>query len=468
MKHRRLWVSLIILGGLALYIGGYEVYWKNHRAKAEKEAKRLVPFKAEDIQTISLKKGKDGTEIVLRRDDTGWKIVAPKEYEADSVEADSLASRLADFSYTQELKGGRDEDYGLTSPRIIVEVKSKSGGVARFEVGNDAPVGFSLYIKKGAQTVLADQGIYRDLDKPLSEFRRKKLFNFMTPDVISVELVDGTTGKKTVLTKENGAWRLKEPFAFPADRNTVENTLRSLEFAEFTDFAAEGTTPESVGLKPPLYTATVTTKPPAEATKGKKKSESAERVETQEAYFGKEDTGHWYALRKGSSEIGFLAPDRKKDIFRDPADYKRRTIADFSEFDATYLKAVLGKETIEFERKGGLGAEKWFLKGTHQEIAFSDIGYVFDFIVGTRLDKVLNLGGNPKDYGLDQPKASLTVKDETGKVLCDAVIGEKDGKYYANVKGEDIAFEVREEQYKSLESRIRLMKTPGKKEPEKK
>jgi hypothetical protein len=468
MNQKRLWVSLVILGGLALYIGTYEFYWKVRKTRAEKEAKRVVPFPSEDIQSIALKKGNDGTQIVLQRDGENWKIVSPKAYEADRFEADSLADRLAGLSYTEELKGGKDEDYGLTSPRVSVEVKSKSERSARFDVGNDTPVGFSLYLKKGAQTVLADQGIFRDLDKSVKDFRRKKLFSFMSPDAVSLELVDRVSGKTTTLVKENGSWRLKDPTMYPADRNAVENTLRALEFAEFTDFAAEDADPAALGLNPPLLTATVKVKPGDDDKAGDRNKVTTKPEQIQEAHFGKEEADHWYAARKGSTEIGFLAPDRKKDIFRDPSDYKRKTLADFSEFDATYVKAVLGKETAEFERRGGLGAEKWFLKGTPRQVPFEDMGRVFDFLTGSPFEAASEIKPDPKAFGMDSPKIRIVVKDDSGKVVADATIGEKDGKYYANVKGENIVFAVREDQFRSLESRIRLMKTPAKAEEKKK
>ncbi|MHA2620282.1 MAG: DUF4340 domain-containing protein [bacterium JZ-2024 1] len=466
-KPDRLWMSIAILLVLAIYIGGYEIFWKTRKSAAEKEAKRIVPFKSEDIQTIAIKKGKTGEEIWIQRRGDDWKIIKPKEFEAEPTEVGFLVDRLASFSYTEEIKGGKDEDYGLTSPRLTVEVTSRTGSIARFQVGNDTPVGFSMYVKKGSKTLVADQGIYRDLDKPLNEFRRKKLFSFITPDVNSVELMDRAAGTRIVLTRREGAWRITEPIDYPADRNTVENTLRSIEFAEFADFVAEGTSLESLGLQPPMFTTIVKIRSPDETSKkdhNNEKKDTKPVEEIQEAYFGKEDPGRWYAVRKNSEEIGYISPDRKKDIFKKVDDFKRKTLADFSEFDVTYIKAVFGKETSEFERSGKVGAEKWFVKGTRREVAFSDIGYIFDFVTGTRFDTAVEIKENAEKFGLDHPKARLLLKDESGKTLGEIIVGEKEGKYFASLMGENIAFEIREDQFKSLESKIRLMKTPAGKE----
>jgi hypothetical protein len=237
MKSKGLLTASILL----LLLSGF-VWWSNKKTAtpdkkpAEGTTTKLLNVTEEQIQALEIKK-RSGESIRLLRSDSMWQIAAPKALRADPDAVSSILSALASLSSdrTVEEKVASLEQYGLAQPAIELSITDKTGKTAKLLFGDDTPAGTAAYAAIGGDPRVYALSSYKksSFDKPLDDFRNKKLFDFGFAPPDKIEIQDG--GKRYLLTRADNDWSSNGAKMDASSVSTLVDKIRSLSASKFVE-----------------------------------------------------------------------------------------------------------------------------------------------------------------------------------------------------------------------------------------
>lgn len=251
------WRNTLILLVVAALLGA-GIWLSNRREtqeqEAEEQAKRLFgELEAGEVEWVALTT-EDGREARLVRRDGAWRVAEPVDFPADPTAADGIAGALATLSSEAVIEEPQaPEVYGLGEDARVVRF-SAEGEEHELRIGKQTPVGANRYAAtggEGGQVYTVASFKTSAFDKPLDDLRERRPLRFEREDVARIEAE--WTGGRAVVEKQDGAWKLVEPFAAEADANTIETLLSDLAFLRAAGFVDEPPPPGEVGLDRPEY-----------------------------------------------------------------------------------------------------------------------------------------------------------------------------------------------------------------------
>jgi hypothetical protein len=248
-------VLAVVLIGLGTFFYVYEVRQGPAREKAaEVKDRAWKELEAKDVEEIAVTR--KGETVRLKKAGDTWTLVAPVESKAERQPADDLASSLATLRVEREIEANpaKPADFGLAPPAAEIQFKAK-GQPHTVRLGAKTPTGIWAYAQLDDKpaVVLVPDGILRDAEKPVADFRDRTVLAFERKDVKGVE-VKAPSGQ-TLAAQVKGAdeWQLTGPPAVPADREQLTGLLDKLKAAKIKDFvAAPPKGPDPFGLERPL------------------------------------------------------------------------------------------------------------------------------------------------------------------------------------------------------------------------
>lgn len=258
MHPRRLLSFVVIL--LVLTAGYFIVTWQQERRdRQEREARRLMPVKEEEIISIAMRK-KD-QEIRLVRQDKVWRLEKPLKARADQETVRSQVNLLATLERDRDLGELSDpKAYGLEQPSLVVEVTAK-GQTHRLKVGQATPGQLGYYVQRDDEPRLFTLGAATKdtLDRPLEAYRDKTLFDLAPEKVSKVRL---STGPSTLELEKTpaGLWRVAGREEFKVRKDRLESFLRFLTLSRVKEFVSDPPKEPQLGFAP-LPTAEVSVYP---------------------------------------------------------------------------------------------------------------------------------------------------------------------------------------------------------------
>jgi Domain of unknown function (DUF4340) len=250
---------------------------------------------------------------------------------------------------------------------------------------------------------------------------REKVFT-LTPGTIDEVEITNAAKEVTRVARQDTTWAITAPVASEADTVEISTVVSSIEALEQTRVVSEA--PESAaafGLDPARVT--VAFKVAGEGTM--RRLQIGTKTPT---------GGDLYARVEGSPKV-FLIGGYLEDTFnKSPFQLREKSVLKFSRDEADTLAVSTGATRLAFAKTG----TEWRL--TAPMSAGADFAAV-DAIVG-RLFQARMVGlvtsdgtGNLKDYGLDQPQATITVG--SGSAKAELAIGAAEGD--ANVYARDLS-----------------------------
>jgi len=169
--------------------------------------KRLLSADFDKVSQIQLlnQNPKNKQEITLARNKDSWQILKPGPYRADSNRVDDLVRSLQNANMENPSTSDENKD----------DAAFKSGSPVATAIITGASGNQELQIRKAKDDYYAKStvvpGIYKvsssvatNLDKPLDDFRNKKLFDFGYEDPNKIEIHDGSKGY--FLTRSGSDW----------------------------------------------------------------------------------------------------------------------------------------------------------------------------------------------------------------------------------------------------------------------
>jgi hypothetical protein len=273
MNFKTTIVLLILLAG-----AGIAVYFTSQSKPADQTAqttttttgKKILNIEPGDVEQLTIAPA-DAKQIVLKRDGLGWHMLEPVNAPADMNSPSEILSDLAAMTSTGRVSesGADAAATGLSPPQFKLEIQTKGGRTTKLDIGSRTGTGDQLYVRLDGQDQddLVQADIYDLLDKPASDFRKKKLLDVDTAQVQQVQ-VDRPEAK-LVLEKFGSNWIIRQPSVMPADTSAVTDLIMGLSNLTANDFVAEtDPNPARYGLDDPTLsvsfsTAAPTTKPSA-------------------------------------------------------------------------------------------------------------------------------------------------------------------------------------------------------------
>jgi len=264
MKIRGLLIATLVLAGLAAVL-----YWSNHHPASEGTAgaspdtpPKILALKQDDITKLDIKKR--GSEVAaLEKDDAGkWQITAPKTLSADQDAVSSMLSTISSLN-SDRLVDEKPTDlgqYGLAKPTLEIAVTEKDKS-QKLLIGDSTPSGNAVFVKlEGDSRVFTLASYNKDsLDKNADDLRDKRMLTADFDKVSQIELVTQKGGNRQDITfgRNKDAWQILKPMPFRADRDRVEDLIRTLRDAKMDIASATDDTKTTAAFKSAQSYATV-------------------------------------------------------------------------------------------------------------------------------------------------------------------------------------------------------------------
>ena len=216
--------------------------------------KRLLRLDEDSISYVTVRAG--GHELGFRREDGDWRIEEPMTLRADDFAVGDLARAIRTAEMTEVLaEGDESAEYSFRTPVATVEIVD-GNGTHELVVAKTDDVYFA---RSSAQEGVFEVGstFAESLDKPVADFRDKKLFDFGYSDPAKIEVRAGDL--LVTLSDAEDKWLLESDGGREVDGVKVQTLLDRLRGLTATDFPSDRAEDQQrFGLQDAEIEATVT------------------------------------------------------------------------------------------------------------------------------------------------------------------------------------------------------------------
>jgi hypothetical protein len=400
-------ILVVILAGLGGYI--YFVDAKRPAASADgSSATKEKVFTVEADKINELRVTSQGQTSLLKKAESGWKLVEPVQIEADPPEAIGVATALTNLDIVRVIDENATnlEQFGLANPKIVVEYKADDGGSGTLKLGNKNPTQSEIYALKNndKRVFLVSSFQETSFNRTPFDLRDKKILKFDRDKADSLVLAKGPSVLE--LTRSGTEWKVAKPVASRSDYSAIEGFISRLSSANMSKLLEEN--PQDLakyGLDKPSMTVTI----------GSGSSKTVLEV-------GKTENGDTYARDAARPIVFTVDSTLQTDLNKSFDDYRKKELFEFRPFYVAKLRAVLdspgGAKTYELEKVKGANAndpETWKVtrvggaSHTADQAAMDDL---LNKLVAIKAESFVN--DNSKT-GLDKPALVVSASFDEGK-----------------------------------------------------
>jgi hypothetical protein len=259
--------KLLLLTGVFFALFAFVFFYERHQptsGERAQAARRLLDFKPDDVTAVILERP-DLPKVELKRAGKGsWSLVADPPGRADAFTADGLVSDLSRLELVGDVETQFDpKEYGFDAPRGKATLVFSDGSKRTVAFGKGIPGTDATAAAEGNRMGAVKSAPLATLNKPVNEFRSKKLLDTPVSEITKVTLVKGPN--RIVLARDAGdakagpgPWRIESPVADLANGAFVERLLSDLSSAQISEFPAVSATDlPRIGLAPPAAVVTL-------------------------------------------------------------------------------------------------------------------------------------------------------------------------------------------------------------------
>jgi hypothetical protein len=395
---------IVVLGGLSAYIY-FVLNKKGPDTSASKQEKVFAGVEADKVAELRITSDK-GETTTLKKDGGTWTLVAPITARADESESSAIASSLAQLEVVRVIDENPADlkDYGLATPRIVVEFKAAGDkDYRRLVIGDKSPTGADLFAQRNGEKRVFLIPAYQEstFNKSTFDLRDKTVLKVERDKVDGLEIHAG--GRTIEIAKDNAEWKITSPIQARADYATVEGLIGRLQTASMKSIASEQATPADLkkyGLDKP------------EATVDLKMGSARATF----AVGSKADDNTVYARDASKPMVVTIESSLADELKKGPDDYRRKDVFDFRSYNATRLEVTRAGQTVVFEKTKGEGKdamEKWRRVSPNPADVDRDK-------METLLSRISNMRATSfadasTKTGLETPAMTIAVKYDDGK-----------------------------------------------------
>jgi hypothetical protein len=407
---RGLWSTIALIAVLA-GLGAYIYFVDSKRpasttVEGEPAREKFFTVEADKINEIRLTV--KGQSVLLRKEESGWKMLEPTAVDADPPEVLGMAQAISSIESVREVVENPSDlaQFGLAEPPIHVEFKAEGGVSGSFKLGNKNPQQSEVYAMKGGDNTVVLVSSFQEssFNKEPFALRDKRILKFDREKADSLALARGANTMQ--LTRTGSEWKVVKPVEARTDYSTIEGFLTRLSSANMSRLVEEN--PKDLaryGLDKPVMTVTIG-------------AESAKTV----LEVGKTENDQTYAKDASRPMVFTVDTTLQADLNKSFDDYRKKDLFELRPFYTAKLRAVLdgpgGTKTYEFEKvppaKEGM-AETWKV---------TRVGGASHTADPTAMDDLLNklvaikaesfVTGNTRT-GLDKPALVVSASYDDGK-----------------------------------------------------
>jgi hypothetical protein len=241
-------VLLLIALGLGIWVWLLET-----GGPAPEEGAKLVPLELEDVTALDLPLKDGGRVRLVRGVEESWSIESPISYPADAGPVADLLRDVTGLESSTRLDNVDDDRarFGIGDPTKELRVEAGDEAIV-LRWGRETPFGGDVYASvEGDDAIHTTPGWKLDqLSRELRTLRDPRMFELVADEVDYVRIeLDGESLAQA--RRMDGSWVLVEPFAEPADEDTIGRLLEDLVLARATGFVDAPGPLSSYGLEPP-------------------------------------------------------------------------------------------------------------------------------------------------------------------------------------------------------------------------
>ena len=412
MIWRNLGIVAVLFVGLGAFVYFYEIEGGKKREEAAEQAKKLFQFDKEEVKSISL--DRDSGSIILKKENGGWKLVAPIEAKADETAVEGLASELSSTQVERSLEPGPVDwkDYGLDNPNLKISVGLQDGRRLDLELGDKDFNQDSVFgrIPRLAKVLVLPGLLYTTADKEPVDFRDKTVLEFDREQVREVEI---RARRKTYrLQKEGQDWSIREPIQARADRSEIRSLLSDLEFARVEEFVERGAGElKTYGLNAPSSR--------VDLYLGDNRARKTLLV-------GKKVGSQFYAKDDAGEDVFRIKEDLVEKFDLNLSKLRDRKMARFERDEVKRVEVKLPDRKFEFAKDS---ENQWRLRTPtgHEEKSVLEykLFWPLEDLEGKEIVDRANLD-DPK-YGFSEPSAEVKVVKKDDQII-EVVLGKTEGE----------------------------------------
>ncbi len=333
-------ILVVVLAGLGAYI--YFVDSKRPAASAggSSETQEKV-FTVEADKINELRISTQGESSLLRKDESGWKMIEPAAVDADPPEVIGVATALTNIDIVRVVDDNATnlEQFGLEKPLVTVEFKAEGGAAGTLKLGNKNATQGEIYALKNDEKRVFLVSAFQEstFNRKPFDLRDKKILKFDRDQADSLVLARGP--RSIELARSGTEWKVVKPVASRSDYSAIESFLTRLSSANMSRLVEQNPSDlKKYGLDKPAMTVTIGTG-------------SAKTV----LEVGATEGGETYA-RDSSRPIVFTVDTTLQgDLNKDFDEYRKKEMFEFRPFYLDKLRAVLdapgGPKIYEFEKQ---------------------------------------------------------------------------------------------------------------------
>jgi hypothetical protein len=211
--------------------------------------KRLLTFNSDQLARVELQaKGK--TIEFAKNAQNDWMILKPKPMRADGSTVEDLVRKLKDakMDLSGDSEKNADKEFG-SAAKVGTAMVSDAAGNQTIEVRKDKSNNYwaKSSVLQGCYKTSSDLG--SALDKPVDDYRNKKVFDFSWNDPSKMEIRNGPAAAPVVYQKSGDKWTSGPKQIDGPSVQSMIDKLRDLSANKFADGGNAGS---------PLFEATVT------------------------------------------------------------------------------------------------------------------------------------------------------------------------------------------------------------------
>ena len=364
MKNRGLIIAALVLAALLGLL-----YWSNRHPRSDNSntalptptepAPNILTLNEGDINKIELKK-KGGDQIVIAKDSNGkWQITSPKSIGVDDAAISSMLSMLSSLNSERlvEEKATNLRQYGLTEPKLEVNITDKNNSMRKLLIGDDTPTGSGAYAQLvgDARVFTIASFTKTSLDKGLNDLRDKRLITAEADKITRLELI---VKQQTIeFSRDKEQWQILKPKPLRADGTKVDELVRKITEAKMDLTAASSETPgpsPTPGASPSKAPTPAIKNDPASAfasgsviaTARVTTDSGTQQIEVRKSkddYYAKSSVND--GVYKVASELG-QALDKELD------DFRSKKVFDFGAADPSKIEIHDGSKTYVLSKSG--------------------------------------------------------------------------------------------------------------------
>jgi len=431
----RRYLMTVILSGVTVLVSGWQLGYKPPRKPTQYESvkNRVVKKFAQDKATrLTLRR--HGKVFTLSKQKGQWLITAPINFRADSDAVENLLTEIKMLDKHRTLPGPRTKTaYGLGKNAVQVVVHGATPQPLTLTLGASDITGARIYlaVDNDSTVLLVNKHFAEALDKDLDDLRDSAALPFIEKDVQGVDLATAG-GKRAHLTAKKKVWTLRlgdDRLGQRANAKTAENLVRKLKDLRATKFLGDGAEALTrYGLNKPLQRVTV--------------DDGAKRKHV--LVLGgpcPKRRNDRIAGREGKHPTVFcLRAKELKALVVSPNDLRDARLTGIGEETVKRIQLTAGARKLDLKKKD----LDWEVVAPVQAKKQKAVGVeVEKYIRELAAFTVLKFLPPPKEglakYGLDKPRAVLTLVDDNGRREVIRLGGEDaDKNYYAQRSGEQM------------------------------